>query len=176
MALAAMVVLALAANGQELRLTQRGEVDSSAMGFEARHVSVERCDSINNKVGRGTDANGIYGSLADTNASVNTTAAIVEHSKALIGEEPPVWIVDTPLKRKEHVGEETPAWIADLQQNGKDYQTERTRRAKENEDLLSEYSQTELNIAKYMGLSPQMIDRNQLRKWAQETESDRPTP
>jgi hypothetical protein len=155
--LAATLILALLAGGEELGLKHRGKVDDEAMYFKATHLSAEECDSINYKVGRETGWSGPRGSSVDTNAEVDTTAAVAEVREGV-------------------TGEETPAWIIDIQQKGKDYQAERKRSAKADEDMLSEYTQTEQNIAKNMGLSPRMIDRGQLRKWAQEADSIPLTP
>jgi hypothetical protein len=132
-------------------------MDSVVVSSRDTHLPAELVDSLNYKVGRRMDWNGIHGSSADTNVEVDTTAAFVEIPEEL-------------------VGEESPAWMAGMQQNAETYQSARTNKAKRNSDRLSGYSQTELSIANSMGLSPWDIDREQLRIWAEETDSVPPPP
>jgi hypothetical protein len=89
-------------------------------------------------------------------------------------------VVDTTAANchalEELAAEETPAWITSIQQKGKDYRAGRDRRAKENERMLSEYTRTEQSIARFMGVSPWDIDREQLRIWGLEADGTSPSP
>jgi hypothetical protein len=148
----AIVVLVLIADGEEYNLKHRGRVDSAAMDFEATHLSTEQCDNMNYVAGRRTSRDINDGPLADTTAAVENRQTTVKTNEGL-------------------VAEKAPAWISELQQKGKTYKADRKRKAKINEDRLSAYSKTELSIARYMGLPPWEIDREQLRIWAQEIDS-----
>ncbi len=150
--LTAIVVLALTANGGEFRIKHRGKLDIDAKNSRATHLSVEQRDYINYEFGRTMSWGINYDSSADITAAGETMETTVE----------------TP---EEFTPEKTPAWISEMQQKAETYQSEKEKKAKRNEDRLSAYSQTELSIAKNMGLSPWDIDREQLRTWGLETDS-----
>jgi hypothetical protein len=151
-ALTAVVVLAVTANGEEFRIKHRGKVDSAAMDDVGKHISVEQRDYMNYEFGRSMSWGINYDSSADIAASGETMDTTV--------------MSDEPL-----AAEEVPAWISELKQKGETYQYKKEKKAERNDDRLSAYSQTELSIARYMGLAPWDIDREQLRIWGQEADS-----
>jgi hypothetical protein len=125
------------------------KVYSAAMNFELRHLSITQCDSMNYIVGRQMKWIKNDESLIETTVTVNTD--IGDHEKPAV--------------------QKTPAWVSEIVQKGETYQIEKKQRAKKYQDRLSDYSQTELSIAKNMGLNPWDIDREQLRLWGQETDT-----
>jgi hypothetical protein len=145
--IAAIGVLALAASGQEFTITNHGKLDTAALNLEATNVPIEECDSINYAAGRSMSWDVIDKSHISAGAAAGT---------------------DTLGKQAVN---KTPGWISDLQKKEKAYQTERMNRAKRNEEKLSGYTPTEITIAKNMGLNPWQINRKQLKKWAQESDS-----
>jgi hypothetical protein len=149
---AAIGVFALAAGGEEFRVTHREKAAGDAMDFESKHLSIEQCDSMNYTVGRDMKWNNRDEAFIDTDAAVETLETNVGAREAL-------------------TTENTSAWVSEIQKKGETYQTEKKQRAKKYQDRLSDYSQTELSIAKNMGLDPWDIDREQLRLWGRETDT-----
>ena len=125
------------------------KVDSTAIDFESRHLSVGQCDSMNYMEGRKMEWSKTDESLVDTTTADNEE--IVERQKATV--------------------QKVPAWVHAILEKGETYQTEKKAKDKKYQDRLSGYSQTELSIADKMGLDPWDIDRKLLKLWGKETDS-----
>jgi hypothetical protein len=143
-----ILTLALNAKSEELILTHRGNINTDAMNLEATHVSLQKCDQMNYEVGRAIKWDGVGTSYSHHSAG-NVTAEPGQNQKA----------------------NAAPTWVSDLQGRASTYHAERQNRAKKYEIMMSRYSPTELSIAKSMGKQPWEINRNQLKKWARETDN-----
>ena len=125
------------------------KVDSTAIDFESRHLSVGQCDNMNYMEGRKMEWSKTDESLVDTTTADNE--AIGERQKAAV--------------------QKVPAWVQAILKKGETYQTEKKEKDKKYQDRLSGYSETELSIADKMGLDPWDIDRKLLKQWGRETDS-----
>ena len=145
-------ILAFSVYSQDdLVLKHHGNVDFDAMHFEATHVSEQQCDRTNYQQGRAFAWDGVAVSYHKVDGTTGATVSITATQAA----------------------DNTPSWISQVQQEAIKYSAERQNREKRYEEKLSEYSSTEKSIAEFLGKEPWEIDRQQLKRWAQEADKDR---
>jgi hypothetical protein len=140
-------LFALGANSQQLTL--KHNVDINALNFEANHVSVAQDNNINYEVGRAMVWEGVGASNTTSGAKTANNSGINNNQSS----------------------KNTETWVYNLQGKAIAYQAERNMRLKRYENKLSGYSPTEIRIAQSMGKEPWEINRNQLKKWAKETDN-----
>ncbi|MBN1758599.1 MAG: hypothetical protein JW863_09790 [Chitinispirillaceae bacterium] len=144
-AIAAIGILAFTASEENSPVKN---VADPLMSFESRHLSIAQCDSMNFIAGR----------ELKWNTQDNTFSDTVAHAASAIH------------KHKSPKTEKQPAWISEILEKGEAYQAGRKQKMGSNKTRMSEYSPTELSIAKSMHLNPWDIDRKQLRRWGKETD------
>ena len=144
-AIAAIGILAFTASEENSPVKK---VADPLMSFESRHLSIAQCDSMNFIVGR----------ELKWNAQDNTFSDTVAHADKVIHE------------HKSPQTEKQPAWVSEILEKGEAYQARRKQKMEHNKTRMSEYSPTELSIAKNMHLNPWDIDRKQLRRWGKDAD------